>query len=181
LTRFETTISIYNYNLKKDWEEEDWEEDIGYIEAYRFNNSFYDEESFPPLGISHDDKDVESFSLAFFGSGGLFLEAREVGYANYVFYISRVFINPERRNQQYGLTALVAFLTLFAQGQTVACHPLPMNDLREKYLLEYGKAVMCRYWQRAGFNRYEEENNILWVADWYPEQGMIDKLAEVFD
>lgn len=143
----------YDYNLEK----------IGYVLASRLNYS-YDKHNLLYLA---DNKNADISFFASFLLLEMDLEDDFDCFANYIFYIETVFIEPKYRGHNYGLKALSMFLQLFAQGEVVGCHPFPISDLEQKYSQEQGKKLMRRYWSKVGFDHYSEKNNILWTKEWY--------------
>lgn len=75
-----------------------------------------------------------------------------------VFVIEHMEIEPNHRGRGLGLSAMRALLRTFATGETLAAtRPLPTiaegktlwpSELRE------AQERLCRYWQRAGFERF---------------------------
>lgn len=126
-------------------------QNVGYISASRFDR-LYDKKD---LYFIADSKNSD---VAYFASFLLIendLDNEFDIFASYLFYIEKVFIEPEYRGRGYGLKGLSIFLRYFAGGQIVGCHPCPIDDLREKYSEEQGKKLMKRYWSKLGFKKYD--------------------------
>ncbi|MEG4420789.1 hypothetical protein QUA70_19670 [Microcoleus sp. LAD1_D5] len=162
-------ITLFDGSIKAYLDGESFEEalnsekpiEIGHLRAYRIN-------------LAYDSLDL--VTTADYLGGDLFrfteffhlsvLDDLDYLPAFYLFYLSSISIEPRYRGSDYGLQALAIFLELFAQGQLVGCHPVPMKDLEDKHSEEKGKLLMRKYWSKLGLKNYESNENILWTDDW---------------
>ena len=162
-------ITIFDISIKAYLDEESFEEniegedpiEIGKLRAYRINLS-YDSLD---LVTTADclERDLFRFTEFFHLS---VLDDPDYFPASYLFYLASISIEPKYRGSDYGLQALAIFLELFAQGQMVGCHPVPMKDIEDKHPEEKGKLLMRKYWSKLGLKNYESSQNILWTDDW---------------
>lgn len=133
---------------------------IGRIEAYRLD-LYYDQHEVMIVA------DQISSDLSYFASFLLLEEGQNyLEHNRYLFYINSVFIKPKYRGRNYGLFALAMFLQGLAWGEVVACHPAPIDDLRDKYPKDQGKCLLRKYWSKVGLDYYSEKHNILWTPVW---------------
>ncbi|GAB1537830.1 hypothetical protein NUACC21_04840 [Scytonema sp. NUACC21] len=168
MTHFYSPIKFnLGSELSEEWDEleekEDEPKEIGHILATRFDYS-YDGDRLIHLADTRDG-DIVFFANFFLMDKNL-LDEYNV-YPSYLFYIEKVFIQPQYRGYDYALKALAMFLELFAKEQVVGCHPCPLDDLKDKYSDKQGKNLMKRYWSKLGLTNYSEKHNILWTPEWF--------------
>lgn len=133
---------------------------IGTIHAHKFD-LYYDRNEVMIVA------DCLSSDLSYFASFFLQEEGQDaIEYNRYLFYVNSVFIEPKYRGQNYGLSALAMFLQSVAWGEVVGCHPVPTNDLRDKYPQEKGRYLLRKYWSKVGLDYYSAKHNILWTPAW---------------
>ncbi|OWY64443.1 hypothetical protein B7486_47320 [cyanobacterium TDX16] len=157
--------------LEKENDEENFELEIGYIHAHRFN-LMYDYDS---LVCWADRIAGDLFRVAEY----FFMNQKnynEIKIYRYLFYIDRVYIEPQFRGRGFALRALAMFLELFAKEEVVSCHPDPTEDLAKKFSQEQGKMLMRRYWSRLGLTNYNRKHNILWEPDWLLPSWISEKI-----
>ncbi|MEG3861849.1 hypothetical protein [Microcoleus sp. herbarium12] len=173
ITPFKTPIKTEFYD-----EDTDEEKDIqlGYILAHRFDLAYS-----PRRLVSFaDDLDSDLFRVAEF----FFMKKtnyQKIYGSRYLFYIDYIFIEPEFRGHGYALQALALFLELFARGEIVSCHPIPMKDLEGKYSKTKGQLIMRKYWSKLGLTYYSKKHNILWQDEWSMPQWLKSTIFKSFD
>ncbi|WP_238987050.1 hypothetical protein [Lyngbya aestuarii] len=133
---------------------------IGRMQAHRFD-LYYNQREVMIVA------DCLTSDLSYFASFFLLEEGRDaIEFNRYLFYINSVFIEPKYRGRDYGLQALAMFLQGLAWGEVVGCHPVPTDDLSDKYPKEKGQSLLRKYWSKVGFELYSEKHNILWTPEW---------------
>ncbi len=162
LTPFHTLIKV---DFSDELSEEELEsgldkiEEVGHIYHHQFN-----------LDYSKDDltilADAHSSDLCYAASFFFYEQGKENLSFRHLFYIDQVFIKSKYRGRGYGIKALAMLLQHFAWGETVCCHPSPIDDIKDKYSEEKGKLLMRKYWSKLGLDKYSEERNILWTDEW---------------
>ncbi|TAE94295.1 MAG: hypothetical protein EAZ78_28445 [Oscillatoriales cyanobacterium] len=162
ITPFKTPIKTEFYDEDTD-EEKDIE--LGYILAHRFDLAYS-----PRILVSFaDDLESDLFHVAKF-----FFEnkknSQKISGSRYQF-----------RGHGYALQALALFLELFARGEVVSCHPIPMNDLESKYSKTQGKLIMRKYWSKLGLTYYSKTHNILWQDEWSMPKWLKSTIFKSFD
>jgi GNAT superfamily N-acetyltransferase len=170
ITSFDGSINTYLDEEYSEGLEEPSPTKIGYITAHRIN-LFCDHST---LILRADYLGGNLADFVYF-----LLSKKTNGLSSeYLFYIDKVFIDPRYRSQDYGLKSLVIFLELFAKNEAVGCHPVPSDDLSEKYPKAKGKLILQKYWSKIGLDRYEKEQNILWTDHWYLPDWLREKVFE---
>ncbi len=172
ITPFKTPIKTDFYDEETD-EEKDIE--LGYIYAHRFDLGY----SPRKLAIFADDMDADLCQIAefFFYNKTNY---QKIAGSRYLFYIHHIFLEPDFRGNGYALQALALFLELFARGEVVSCHPIPMDDLESKYSKTKGKLIMRKYWSRLGLTYYSKKYNILWQDKWLMPNWLKTKILQSF-
>lgn len=158
LTCFNVTVKSIFYDEENDKEEN---LELGFIVSYRFDL----EHSPRKLFFLADSIDGDLMRVADFFLGTKTNYQKIFG-SKYLFYINYVFIKPEFRNRGYTLQSVALFLELFAKGEVVSCHPVPMDDLKKKFSKSRGKSILRRYWSKLGLTYYSKKHNILWQEEW---------------
>ena len=158
-------IACLNVKIKSCFYDEDTDEEqyieLGYIVAHRFDLAY----SARSLYFLADSIDSDLMRVAEFFLGTQSHYQKILG-SKYLFYINHVFIKPEFRGHGYTLEAVALFLELFAKGEAVSCHPVPMDDLEKKYSKTKGKLILRKYWSKLGLTYYSKKDNILWQHQW---------------
>jgi len=174
LDYIETSIQVVIDEEESDTMEGLKFDNIGNIEAYRFDLSFSAHQLYRMADcVGSDLAQLIEWFLGMDTEDGL---PDELVYPNYLFHMQSVYIKPEYRGKDYGLFAALFFLNTFAKHQVITCNPSPIMDLKKRYSEKQGQAILRRYWSKLGLTNYDSKYNLLWEGAWEASPTLMSRL-----